>query len=115
MLEQLTIREGELLNENTLSQDVVTLKEYYQKKGYKQVEITAEQDVDAVEGLVTVTLRITEGKKIRIKRIHINGVTKFKEKKILRVMKTKRKGWLINAGLYEEKKFRDDLERIKAF
>jgi len=111
---QLHLNEGELLDEKVLAGDVVELKAFYEKKGYKQARIASDTKVNESAGLVDVVFKVEEGRKIKIKNIKILGAYKLKEKKVLRVMKTKRKKWY-NSGLFEEAKFKEDLERIKAF
>jgi outer membrane protein insertion porin family len=114
---ELTLKEGELLNESKVSADVVKMKEMYEKKNYRQIDIQTEivnKEAAGESGLVDVIFKINEGKKIRIKKIHIFGASQIKEKKVLKILKTKKKRWY-NSGRFEKSQFQDDLDRIKAF
>lgn len=110
----LKLIEGQLLNEKVLAQDVVSIKDHYAGKGYKQITVDSQTKVNEEGSLADIILNINEGKKTRIKKINILGASQVKEKKILRVMKTRRKR-LLSSGFFDESKFLEDLERIKAF
>ncbi len=111
---QIVCKEDEFLNESILSSDVSKVKEFYEKKGYKQISVDYSIEMSEDKRMADVTFNITEGKKIRIKRINILGANQIKEKKVLKVMKTKRNRWY-NSGIYERAKFMEDLDRIRAF
>jgi outer membrane protein insertion porin family len=113
-LVKFSVAEGDLLNEKSISDAAAALKSFYEKKGYKAVQVKTELVNDEKENKTDVLFHIDEGNKIKIKRIHIIGAVQLKEKKILKEMQTKRKRWY-NSGIYEEDKFQEDLERIKAF
>ncbi len=111
---ELTLKEGELLNESKLSADVVKLKELYEKKNYRQIDVKTEIVNKEETGLVDVIFKIHEGAKIKIKNIRILGALQIKEKKVLKILKTKKKHWY-NSGRFEELQFKEDLDRLKAF
>ena len=111
---EITSKENEIINENLLANDVVKLKQYYEKKGYKQINVSYESKLSEDKKLADITFKIDEGRKIKIERINIIGARQIKEKKVLKVMKVKRKRWY-NSGVYEEAKFLEDLDRIRAF
>lgn len=113
-LVKFSISEGDLLNEKMISDAASALRAFYEKKGFKTVQVKTELVHDEKENKADVIFHIDEGKKIKIKRIRIVGAAQLKEKKILKQMQTKRKRWY-NSGVYEEEKFKEDLERIKAF
>jgi outer membrane protein insertion porin family len=111
---EIVLAEGMLLNEKILSNDVVKLEDFYEKKGYKQAEIDADTVRDEAANQVDVVFRIEEGKKIRIHEINVIGAYRIKEKKLLKIMKTKKKGFF-NRGVFEKTRFSEDLERIKMY
>lgn len=109
----ISLQEGELLNESKVSADIVSLREFYEQKGYKKALINRE--ISYIDGhLADLTYHVKEGGKIRIKKINIIGASQIKEKKVLKIMKTKSKRWY-NSAKFEEIKFNEDLERIKAY
>ncbi|MDD5020350.1 MAG: outer membrane protein assembly factor BamA, partial [Candidatus Omnitrophica bacterium] len=61
-----------------------------------------------------IVITINEGKRVKIKRIYVDGNMHFPDGKILALIKTKRAGWF-NPGFFKEDQFNDDLERIKDF
>ena len=67
---------------------------------------------------LTVTFKITEGKKILISTIRFEGNKTFSSSKLLGVMETKEKwflSWLTNAGTYKEEVLKNDALLIADF
>ncbi|MDD5097964.1 MAG: outer membrane protein assembly factor BamA, partial [Candidatus Omnitrophica bacterium] len=56
----------------------------------------------------------SEGQKVRIKDIIIQGNSSFASGRILKLLKTKR-AWFFNAGVLKEDVLAEDMERIKSF
>lgn len=112
--EQLKSKENRYLDYPSLSEDVEALKKMYEKKGYSQVEIDYTVDIDKDTNKAKVEFKVTEGKKIKIKNILVEGNKSFSRRRILRLMKTKR-AWLLNPGILKEEVLTEDIERIKSF
>ncbi len=112
--ESLKSKEGQCVDYPSLAEDIKTLRKMYEKIGYSQVQIDYRVDTGAQIGKVTVTFQITEGKRIKIRSIDVQGNAAIPDKQILRVMKTKR-AWLFNAGAYKEDVLQEDMDRIRAF
>jgi outer membrane protein insertion porin family len=114
LLKKIRTKEGQYLNLAYLKEDIATIRQEYEKRAMPDVEIEHAIEEDPATEKVKVTVKITEGARIRIRQIYVDGNLRFKDQKILSLIKTRKK-WLLNAGLYKEDVFVDDLERIKAF
>ncbi|MFH0762520.1 MAG: outer membrane protein assembly factor BamA [Candidatus Omnitrophota bacterium] len=112
--EELKSREGQYLDYPSLGEDVRIIKGLYEKKGYSDAQIKYQMDFNKETGKAAVTFIVTEGKRVRIKDVFIEGNKAFPDRRILKVMKTKR-AWLFNSGLLKEDVLGEDIERVRAF
>jgi len=112
--ESLKSKETQYLDYPNLAEDVRTLKKMYEKIGYGQVQIDYQLDLNKQTNKVKLQFNVVEGKRMRIKDIFIEGNYAFSDRRILRLMKTKR-AWTFNAGVLKEEVLKEDIERIKAF
>ncbi|MFA5114916.1 MAG: outer membrane protein assembly factor BamA [Candidatus Omnitrophota bacterium] len=111
---QLKSKEGQYLDYPSLGEDVHILQKLYEKTGFSQVDIKYQVDITKETSKAKVRFIINEGKRVRIKNILVEGNNAFPDKRILKVMKTKR-AWLFNAGVLKEDVLKEDIERIKSF
>ncbi len=105
---------GQILDRKILKEDISQLRELYESKGLHLINIDDEVDESEVTGEATIYILIDEGEKVRIQRINIYGNLSFSDGKILRLLKTRGKGWF-RAGFFKEDTFKEDLERVKVF
>lgn len=112
--ESLKSKESQYLDYPTLAEDVQMFKKQYEKKGFSDAKIDYRVDVDPQTNKAKVAFAVEEDKRIRIKNISIEGNAAFSDRRILRLMKTK-KAWLIYAGTLKEDVLSEDIERIKSF
>ncbi len=91
---------GQVLNTNTLAQDIQALMNYYREQGYI-ASISEDINIDPTTGLLTIP--IVEA---RISSITITGNKRTKSWVILREFKSK------VGDVYNETKFRADLTRV---
>jgi outer membrane protein insertion porin family len=113
--EHLTLSPGSISDITLIQSNVSALKSFYESKGYWLAQIIP--IVKRIsESETTVTFLIKEGPKIKIKKIIIEGNKTLSDKKIKKVMKTK-KWWILSfitgSGYYESSEMKDDIERIK--
>ena len=71
--------EGEIFNRGEFEETLAKIEEEYQTKGYLLSRVDASPDFDEINGIVDVTLNITEGDVIIIGDVHINGLEKTKD------------------------------------
>ncbi|MFH1397574.1 MAG: outer membrane protein assembly factor BamA [Candidatus Omnitrophota bacterium] len=114
MKEELKSKETQYLDYPVLDEDAQTLKKFYEKKGFGQVQVQHKAQVDSVTNKARVEFIINEGKKIKIRNISVEGNKAFKSRRILKIFKTKR-AWFFGAGVFKEEAFKEDIERLKAF
>ncbi len=111
---KIKIQEGKFLDKKILKDDIDTIKDLYAKKGLTSAKVEVETTIDKITNKASLHFVIWEGQKVRIKRININGNEFFKNKKILKIIKARKKS-LFNSGYYKEEVLNKDIERIASF
>lgn len=107
-------KEGQYLDYPKLYQDIKEIKILHEKKGFANVGVDYKVNLNESQEKAEVAFIINEGKIIRVRKITILGAVSFKEKRILKLMKTKKKGFL-SAGLLKEDMLEEDIQRITSF
>lgn len=109
-------QKGQYLDYPKLNQDIKEIKSLYAKRGFSNVLIEYSVNLDEQEERAEVEFLVNEGKRIKIRNINILGAVSFSEKRILKLMKTKRKGWFwFSKGLLKEDVLEEDIQRILFF
>ncbi len=118
--EKIDLKLGGVYNPVDVNRAAEKLKEYYEQEGYFEVAIAP--DVQRLpDGDVSVTFRITEGRKIKIERIVIEGAHGLTPKEIKEVMATKECEYIpimlpgceyILPGAVQRQKLDEDVDRI---
>jgi outer membrane protein insertion porin family len=106
------------LDERQVKEDSEKIKEYYQKEGFNQVSVSYTIARDRATGLGTITFKIREGKKVKIKEIRFVGDAHIKAKILRRVMDTKKYGFwsfITDTGRFKDDDFQDDLDKLRDF
>ena len=111
---ELKVLEGQILDEKVLKEGVDAIRKKYRSKGYRFVEVESELDVNERTKEATVLVHVLEGERYKIKEIILEGVQAFKERRIHKILKTKKDTW-ITSGVFDEQKFQKDLDRIQLF
>lgn len=109
------LKEGDFLSEIELKEASEALKDLYVKKGYSDSFIDYSVEVNEDTNKAKVVFNIDERKRLRIKKISVEGNVSFSDKRILKLIKTKPAGWLFQAGFFKPGVFEDDLKRIQDF
>ena len=111
--ETLKTKEQELLDRRELKQDLERIKQLYRTKGFYLAEVSQEVKVDDATNRATVYMTLIEGRKIRVRRIVVEGNKAVSSRRLRKAMATKQAwGWL-SAGYYRPEVLEEDLERIK--
>ncbi len=108
--EALEFKQNSVFSSKDLAKNIAKIKKMYGDEGYYLAEINAETKKSPPNN-VTVILTITEGEKILIKEIRLDGNKAFSDRKIKGVMETKEKwflSWLTGAGTYKEEVLKND-------
>lgn len=106
------IKKGEIFDQVKLKEDLDELKDFYEKKGYSLANI--DYDFKEEDSKVAVVITINEGQRIRVRKIDFDGNKAFKDKRLLKLIKTKRKTWF-NSGFFKEDVLEEDEDRIISF
>ncbi len=109
---------NQALDEYQVSLAADAIKEYYVDKGYPDIEVDYRLIRDDETGYATVNFDIDEGGKVKINRISFKGNASFKDKRLRKVLETKKASWiswLTGTGKFSEVKFKEDLELLRQF
>jgi outer membrane protein insertion porin family len=112
---EVSIKTNTALDEHTIKSDAEKLHEFYQKKGYNQVQVTYDIERDRSTGYGIVTFKIREGEKVRILDIRFVGNNHIKAKRLRKEMDTKRWwmfSWLTGSGRFKDDEFEDDVGKL---
>jgi len=118
LLKKITTKVGEPLDERKLFSDAQEIKKLYEKSGYPKTKVEFPITPDERAGRATVTFEITESPKVRITDVHFDGAHAFSQKKLRRVLKTRRHWWLsflTQSGVLKEDQLDDDKEKLAEF
>jgi len=105
---------GEMLSHRQLKQDIDAINKLYEANGFHLAKIEHKIKIDEDTNKAKVEFVVTEAKRVRIKRIFIEGNIAFSDKKILKLMTTK-KDTLFTSGFFKKDIFSQDQEKVKLF
>lgn len=109
---------GEPFNERKLFTDVQEIEKMYQKKGYPRTKVEYQFTIDEVAGRATTTFKITESPKVKIIRVEFLGAEAFKQKKLRKVIKTRKHwmfSWITGSGYLKDDQLEEDREKLAEF
>ena len=115
--EALDFRLNSVFSSKDLAKNVTKIKKMYGDEGYYLADVQTQIKNNSPSEL-SVTLKITEGDKILIKEIHLDGIKAFSDSKLKGVMETKEKwfmSWLTGAGTYKEEILKNDALLLSDF
>ncbi len=110
--EEIKTKEQELLDRRQLKEDLDRIRQLYREKGFHLAQVTHEVKVDEPSNKATVFITLSEGAKIRIRRIRFEGNQAVSVRRLRRAMATKQGSWL-TAGYYRPEVLEEDVERIQ--
>lgn len=116
--DQISTKPGDALSESALNADKNKIIEYYQGKGYGDVDVVYRTAGNEKAGTASVTFEVLEGVKSKIDEVSFQGNTAISRKELLKVVKTKPKGILnlfsSTAGKLNSDQLQEDREAIRA-
>jgi len=108
--DDITSRAGEGLDQAAISADMTKIRSLYQEKGYADVQVEHFiKEKESSKNRSILTYYITEGNRILIAEVKIDGITAFKPKKILKLMKIRRK------KVFKQETLTEDLATVLSF
>ncbi len=113
--EAVELREGDYLKQYLLKLGKDKIREIYQAKGFHYINVKSEEK--RTNGYVDIIYNIQEGSKVYIKKISFEGNKAISDKRLSKIISTKRKKFprFFFSGKFDKDKFNEDIERIKAF
>ena len=117
ILEKISVTAQSILSQGTVRESVEAVRSLYQEEGYYFARVDSIVE-EAGANQVNVEFRITEGKKVSIRKISFEGNQAFSDKALRKIMQTQQKwifSWLTGGDIYKEDQIRTDLVRIQIF
>ena len=111
---EIETKEGDVLNRRRLNADVKKIKAFYKKQGFPLVDVSFDTDVDESTNKAKVYIKINEKGRYRIKKITFEGNETFTDKRLMKIIATRRDA-LFTSGVLDEQTLKQDMERLKAF
>lgn len=119
LLKKASSKIGEPLDERKLFADAQAMQELYRKAGYQKTSVKyLPPSVVESTGRGTVTFEVTEAPKVKIQRVDFVGAEVFSQKKLRKVIKTRKRwafSWLTGSGILKEDKFEEDKDKLAEF
>ncbi|HKK19584.1 MAG TPA: outer membrane protein assembly factor BamA [Opitutales bacterium] len=116
--EDVNLESGEPLDEYKVSLAADSIAAFYVKKGYPDVAVDYRISRNPETGYAIVDIDIEEGPDLRIEDIVFKGNEVFSDKKLRKQLETKKDGWfswITGSGKFDEKQFKEDLEKLRKF
>lgn len=107
-------KKGKFLDNKSLKDDINTIEEMYAKKGLSQAKVEVETFNDETTNKASLHFIVREGYRVKVKVINVTGNIAYSDRKIIRVIKSRR-AWMFNSGHLKEDVLEEDMDRIKAF
>lgn len=116
ILKEVTITPGSILNSFKIKSNIQQIESLYIDKHYHNTKITY-KTYPLENNQADLEFVIEEGDKVLIKTITFEGNISFEDKKLRKLMKTKKKGffsWLTSSGVLDMADLNTDLVNIEA-
>src|ERR687896_755869 len=114
---KLALKPNSVLNRNQVRDSLDKIRQLYQEKGYFFADAEAVY-TDVGPDEIDLTIRITEGEKILVKRITFVGNRAIEPWELKNAMETKEKtliSFITGTGVYQRETLRNHLRRLEAF
>ncbi len=113
--DKITISPGAVADIRLIKENARRLEEFYHSEGYWHARVVP-LIKEISENSVSLIYLINEGKKVKLKKIYIEGNSALSDREIKKVMKTK-EWWIFSfitgSGVYSRERITEDIERIK--
>ncbi len=114
--EVIELQPGNILSEYAIFEAIQSIKSAYKEKHYHNVKIDTLTSAGEMEFSKHLTFIITENKKVKVKKIIINGNEAFSDRVIIKQFDTKPKSlFMFWRGKYDENIFSLDKDNLGAF
>jgi outer membrane protein insertion porin family len=106
---------GDRLNESQLKEDVQAIEDFYREKGFPRTKVDYSLSVDKEIGDAIVNIHVQEGPRIKIRLVDFEGNKVYKDKKLRKVIKTRKPAFMLFGGNFKEDVFEEDKDRLIDF
>jgi len=115
LLDVVLIKTGDLVNTAKLKVDEEAVRSLYLDRGFPDVQIESSIETDPKNPKKQIIVfSIQEGSQTSIRAIRFSGNKTFSESTLKKVMESKEQS-LFNSGVFNEKKFSQDLQAIERY
>ena len=111
LLEKIELKLGRVYDPVEVNQSADKLKEFYEQEGYLEAGITPEIE-KLPDDDVIIAFQITEGRRITIDRIVVEGAKGLTPEEVKAAMETQEREFIILRGTVRRQTLDDDVERI---
>lgn len=114
--ENITLSKGAIFNTGALNTSIKQIESLYNEKHYYKTKVSYRL-IDVENNQADLEFTLEEGEKIWIKKVSVEGNDFFSDKKIRKMIKTKKKGffsWLTSSGTLEMADLNVDMAVINA-
>ncbi len=115
---KVTSKVGQPLDERKLFTDTREIQQIYEKKGYPGTRVKYVVNIDEGAGRGTATFEVAESPKVKIEEVVFEGASAYPEKKLRKVIKTRKRwwlSWLTGSGRFKEDQFEEDKLKLEEF
>lgn len=115
---KLTSKSGEPMDERKLFTDTQEILKMYQKAGLQRTTVEYKPSINEALGRGIVTFEIVEAPKVKIKNVVFEETEAFKQRKLRRVIKTRRWwifSWITSSGRFKDDVFEEDKDKLREF
>ena len=115
LLDVVLIKTGDMVNTSKLKVDEQAVLGLYLERGFPDAKVTGsiEPDLKNPKRRIVV-FTITEGSQTTIRSIRFSGNKTYSENTLKKVMESKEQS-LFNSGVYQEKKFQQDVQGVERY
>ncbi|MEE9614648.1 MAG: outer membrane protein assembly factor BamA [Thermodesulfobacteriota bacterium] len=116
--EVLTVKTGTVLDRVIVKEDAERIKLLYEAGGYYLASVKPEVIYEGDRVEAGVVFNIDEGALVKVKRITITGNEVFSDRKLKRLMETKKAGlfsFITGSGTFNEYIFQSDLSKVMKY
>ncbi|OGX29201.1 MAG: outer membrane protein assembly factor BamA [Omnitrophica WOR_2 bacterium RIFCSPHIGHO2_02_FULL_67_20] len=114
VLELFAVKEGALYDPRKVKEGIDLIKAEYARKGFSEAAVVSRMEASSAANATVLHLLVEEGPRMRIVQVLVEGNQVFPDRRIRKLLKTKRRVWF-RSGVYNEQALEEDLERVKAF
>ena len=118
LAKKLTSKTGQPLDEHKLFADAAEIKKLYQKAGYPNTEVKYVLAIDENGGTGSARFEIKESPRIKIEKVEFVGAQAFSERKLRKVVKTRKRwlfSWITSSGRLKDDVLQEDRDRLVEF